>query len=164
MRTSGIIVFIFVSMLMAFGCSGSKESSETIKFYVGSSNGNLEHSIFLCELNLVGGDFAVLDSFAGAVGPSYLAFSPDRKHLYAIDDKITDPALNHMSVSSFNVNVKTHQLEFLNSQSSEGIGPCHVYCSQERRHTSSRQIIQVVMWPHSQLQVTDKLNPLPVWW
>jgi len=130
MGLNGKLLLIFIWMGMILSCSGTKESSETIKFYVGSSNGSLEHSIFLCELDPVGGVFSVLDSFAGAKGPSYLAFSPDRGHLYSINKEISDPATNHMTVSSFTVNKETHELEFSNSQSSEGNGPCHVHVSQ----------------------------------
>ncbi|MEN8230375.1 MAG: lactonase family protein [Bacteroidota bacterium] len=124
-------ILLLLSAMAFYNCSGTGVTSETIRFYVGSSNGNLETSIFLCELDPVTGEFAVLDSFAGAKGPSYLAFSPDRKHLYSINQEKQDTASNHMSVSSFRINKETHQLEFLNSQSSEGAGPCHVHCSKK---------------------------------
>ena len=55
----------FLTMAL-FSCAGTTEPAETIKFYVGSSNGDLSHSIYLCELNPADGAFAVLDSFAGA--------------------------------------------------------------------------------------------------
>jgi 6-phosphogluconolactonase len=133
MRMTGKLIFIFIWMGMILNCAGPQESTETIKFYVGSSDGSLEHSIFLCELDPVGGVFSVLDSFAGAIGPSYLAFSPDREFLYSINKEISDTAANHMTVSSFTIN-KEHELVFLNSQSSEGNGPCHVHLSKKGSH------------------------------
>ena len=131
LKTTLCSMVLILSALVLLNCSGSGKDSETIKFYVGSSDGSLEYSIFLCELDPVNGAFSVLDSFAGAKSPSYLAFSPDRKYLYSINQKKQNTAPNHMSVSSFRINKETHQLEFLNSQSSEGAGPCHVHCSKK---------------------------------
>ncbi len=124
-------IFFILSVLVLFNCSGPEETSEAVKFYIGSSDGSLEYSIFLCEMDPVKGEFAVLDSFTGAKGPSYLAFSPDRSHLYTINKEISDTSLRNMTLSSFSINKETHQLEFLNSQSSEGGGPCHVHCSKK---------------------------------
>ena len=118
-------------MVLAFNCSGMQESTETIRFYVGSFDGSLEYAIYLCELDPVNEKLAVLDSFSGAKGPSYLDFSPDRRTLYSIDSEVSDPDKNQMSVSSFRINRDNLDLEFLNSQSSEGSGPCHIHCSNE---------------------------------
>ncbi|MCK4989090.1 MAG: hypothetical protein KAS29_01335, partial [Bacteroidales bacterium] len=74
----------FLTMAL-FSCAGTTEPAETIKFYVGSSNGDLSHSIYLCELNPADGAFAVLDSFAGARGGSYLDLSTGGKYLFAIN-------------------------------------------------------------------------------
>ncbi len=130
-----VLINSFVSLLALFscGCHGIKsgEPMETIKFYVGSSDGSLEYSIFLCEMDPVKGEIAVLDSFAGARGPSYLAYSPDRNHLYSINQEIFDSSSDDMSVSSFRINRDNLKLELLNSQSSQGVGPCHVYCSKK---------------------------------
>jgi len=136
-QNSNIILSIAVlSMLLISGCKNpdgsgqSTESSSTIRFYVGSSDRSLEHSIFLCELDLRSNQFAVLDSFAGAKGPSYLALSPDKEFLYSIDKTISDPDASHMTVTSFQIEGK-NRLKVLNSQPSNGAGPCHVYCSEK---------------------------------
>jgi 6-phosphogluconolactonase len=126
-----ILSIAVLSMLLIAGCKNqggsgqSTESSSTIKFYVGSSDRSLEHSIFLCELDLRTNQFAVLDSFAGAKGPSYLALSPNREFLYSIDKTVSDPDAGHMTVTSFQVDGK-NRLKVINSQSSMGAGPCHV--------------------------------------
>ncbi len=122
--------------LTTFNCEGSGEPEgssepETLRFYVGSSDGKLEYSIFLCELDLKSSQFEVVDSFAGAKGPSYLAFSPDRKFLYAIDNTVSDPETGHMTVTSFGINKENSHLEYLNSQSSQGAGPCHIHCNKK---------------------------------
>lgn len=121
--------FILLSALLVHNCTGSTEDTDNIKFYVGSSDRSLEHSIFLCELDPGTSHFTVIDSFPGASGPSYLTFSGNRKYLYAINKEVSDPATNHMTLSSFMINPENHHLELMNSQSSEGVGPCHVHCS-----------------------------------
>ena len=134
------VIIIIMAAAMAINCSrsaesagssGSAKSTGAIKFYVGSSDGKQEHSIFLCELRPESGEFSLLDSFAGAKVPNYLAFSPGGEYLYAISDEISDQVNNYHSVTSFRINRGNHKLERLNSQSSQGVGPCHVYCSKK---------------------------------
>jgi 6-phosphogluconolactonase len=121
-----------VALLVACSSSGANaDTNDPIHFYVGSSDGKLEHSIFLCSLDPQSGEFAVLDSFAGAVGPNYLALSPVKDVLYCIDDYRADPAAGHMSVSSFTMDPETYKLSKLNRQSSAGSGPCHVSCTSD---------------------------------
>ncbi|MGW8316017.1 MAG: lactonase family protein [Bacteroidales bacterium] len=112
-------------------CSGPTQTASSLKFYVGSSNTSLARSIFLCEFDPQQGTLSVLDSFSGALGPSYLAFSPDHSRLYSIDDTMADSMVNSMQVTSFMVDRDNDRLTFLNSQPSGGMGPCHVYCDPE---------------------------------
>ena len=147
MRGKKMIPWIsFVIPLLLFGCGASPSSNgeasndpqkgedKAIRFYVGSSDRQLDHSIFLCELDLKSASIAVIDSFAGASGPSYLAFSPGRDFLYSIDKTVPDPQKKEMSMASFRVDRETDQLEFMNRQPSKGNGPCHVYCSPDGKH------------------------------
>jgi len=118
---------------MAFGiasCAAESQESDTLKFFVGSS-GQQEHSIFLCELHPETGEFARLDSFAGAKGASYLAPSPDFNYLYAINQELSDPETRHSTVTSFRMDPAGRELSLLNSQSSEGGGICHIHCSSD---------------------------------
>jgi 6-phosphogluconolactonase len=120
---------LFLWAFLALGCSGQQDEPALLKFYVGSSDGRLEHAIFLCEFNPSSGSFAVLDSFTGARGASYLDFAPDGKTLYAVNGEGFPGDPGHMSVTSFRIDPETHALTLLNSQSSQGSGPCHVHVS-----------------------------------
>lgn len=130
------LIIVLTAILFIAGCknpSGStpvSEHSGILRFYVGAYDQNLEHSIYLCELDLNSSRFAVLDSFTGARGPSYLALSPERDVLYSIDQTISDPETDHMTVTAFRVDEKG-RLKVLNRQSSLGSGPCHISCSQQ---------------------------------
>lgn len=138
MRGFCYVLSVIFIMVLTVSCQGTGDGGDIpvgpIKFYVGSSNGSLEHSIFLCEFDPGSGKFSVLDSFAGAKGPSYLAFSPGKDFIYSINDAIFDPALKEMSVSAFRVNAEDLSLKYVNSQSSQGRGPCHICCSKDGKY------------------------------
>lgn len=118
-------------ILSACGSSEKNDPASSIKFYASSSDGKVEHSIYLCELDPQTESIAVLDSFAGAVGPSYMAVSPDRNTLYTVDNRSVDPENKSQSVNAFSIKQEDLGLKYLNNQSSEGRGPCHVYASDE---------------------------------
>jgi len=113
--------------LITITCTSSSPPEKAL-FYVGSSSGSLEQSIFLCELDYSSGQVAILDSFPGSKASSYLAFSPDKDFLYAIDGTQSDEQKKHASVASFQVTNPGNGLKMINRQSSEGRGPCHVSC------------------------------------
>ena len=132
MRKLGLFIktsLVAISTMALLSCAESSEPVETIKFYVGSSNGDLSHSIYLCELNPADGAFAVLDSFAGARGGSYLDLSTGGDYLFAINQDPWKQESGHSTVSSFAIEPGTMALKAVNSQSSEGSGICHIHCS-----------------------------------
>ena len=122
---------VALTTMALFSCTGTTEPAQSIKFYVGSSNGSISHSIYLCELNPSEGVFAVLDSFAGAKGGSYLAFSPEGKQLFSINQAPLGKEEEHASVTSFTIDPTTLALKTINSQSSEGSDICHIHCSKK---------------------------------
>jgi len=126
----------FIALLLpmiAITCT-TGNTPEKILFYVGSSDGSLEQSIFLCELDYGSGQVAVLDSFPGSKASSYLALSPDKEFLFAIDGTQSDPQKNFASVASFRVTDPGMGLNMINRQSSEGRGPCHISCHPAGTH------------------------------
>ena len=118
-----LLVPVFVT-----GCTGTPGIPEKISFYVGSSDGSLSHPIYLCELNYSTGQVVVTDSFPGSKASSYLALSPDKEYLFALDRTPSDPENNLPSVAAFRVTLPHGSLEMMNRQSAEGQGPCHVSC------------------------------------
>jgi 6-phosphogluconolactonase len=119
--------------LVTITCT-TTSTPEKILFYVGSSDGSLEQSIFLCELDYSSGQVAILDLFPGSKASSYLVLSPDKEFLYAIDGTQADPQKKNASVASFQVTDLGSGLKFMNRQSSEGRGPCHISCHPDGSH------------------------------
>jgi 6-phosphogluconolactonase len=122
-----LIAFLWLPV-MAITCTTTAKTPEKIYFYVGSMDGSIERSIFLCELDYSSGQVSVVDSFPGSKASSYLVLSPDADFLYAIDGTQSDPQKKHSSVVSFQVTDPVGRLEMVNRQSSEGRGPCHISC------------------------------------
>ncbi len=131
-----VVALMGLTMLTQVSCSsaGTKETDESIRFYVGSGDGKQEYSIFLCELDPATMAFSVLDSFAGATGSSYLALSPDGLTLFATSNKSMPDDEGHNSVTSFRVNPDDFTLELVNQQSSQGSGNCHVQTSPDGKY------------------------------
>jgi 6-phosphogluconolactonase len=124
------ICLVALTTMVSASCDDGVKRSQPTKFYVGSSDGKLSHSIFLCELDPAAETFTVLDSFAGARGASYLDLSPEQNYLFAINQERWEETRNS-TVSSFAVDAATLALEAINSQSSEGRGICHIHCSKD---------------------------------
>jgi len=122
---------VAISAMALLSCVMKSEPADSISFYVGSSNGDLSHSIYLCKLDPEKETFLVVDSFAGAKGASYLDLAPGGAHLYAINQNNWTEESKHSTVSSFGIDLSSGSLKLLNSQSSEGSGICYIHCNEK---------------------------------
>ena len=109
-----LISLIFV---LALGLSAFSFKDKTVLFYIGSQDKSENAAISLAELDLTTGQIVLKESFKTAPAPGYVSISPSKKNLYAVtgDNKISAYAIG-----------TDHKLTYLNSQSSEGMNPCHV--------------------------------------
>ena len=133
--------FLLLPAFLLLACTGSgpkknrqetvSSSAKPIRFLVGSSDRQREHSIYLCELDPANPEFTLIDSFQGASGPSYLAVNQEGTRLYAIDNTVSDPETGEHSVTSFRIERDPFLLEVLNRRSSMGRGPCHLSLNSE---------------------------------
>lgn len=128
-KLKNILIALALPALLSACGSGSANANDPILFYVGSSDGKIEHSIFLCELDPVKQEIAVLDSFPSPKGSGYLALSPDGQILFSTSGVSVAPDEGKNSVASYRVNQENGGLELINRQSSKGRGNCHVYSS-----------------------------------
>lgn len=126
-RRNPVQIFILlVGTVLFYTCSaGSKDS---LKFYIGSSGGQ-EHSIYLVELDPDLQFFTLIDSFSGISGGSYLAPSPGWEYLYAIDR--TKDSSGHASLALFKRDPVSSKLKFMERESSQGKGVCHLHCNED---------------------------------
>lgn len=122
---------LFAFFWLFSSCNGSAEQENILRFYVGSSDRQLEKPLFLCEYDRETEAFSVTDSFEGARGPSYLDISSDGTMLYGINKEPYPGEKGKMTLSAFRIEQEDLSLKLLNSQSSEGNGPCHVVVSKD---------------------------------
>ncbi len=76
--------------------------------------------ITIFRLDMETGRLTPAGTATGATKPSFLAFHPDKQHLYAVDE-VTDG-----KVVAYAIDQKTGALTLLNSASAAGFGPCHI--------------------------------------
>lgn len=109
--------FAGVALLLILAIANISFKDKTVLFYIGSQDKTENAAVSLCELDLSTGKITLKESFKTAPGPGYVGISPNKKNLYAVtsDNKISAYAIG-----------PDKKLTYLNSQSSEGMNPCHV--------------------------------------
>ena len=72
------------------------------------------------------GDLTRLHTVGGVVNPSYLAFDPQHRFLFAVNETQEYEGRPTGAVSSFAIDQQSGGLTFLSKQPSEGGDPCHL--------------------------------------
>src|SRR4051794_30324844 len=116
---------------LAAAPAGAADDSapKTFMVYVGTYTGaKKSEGIYRMELDLATGKLSEPKLAGKAVNPSFLAVHPGGKYLYAVGeiDNFEKAKKPTGGVSAFAIDQKTGDLTLLNSQSSNGAGPCHV--------------------------------------
>src|SRR5437867_5506209 len=93
------------------------------RFYIGTYAG----AIYQSSLNLGTGAFGATNVAAVTGDPSFVALTPNRRFLYAVNEGAG-------LVVAFSVNPTNGVLTFLNQQSSNGSGPAHVVVDSSGRN------------------------------
>jgi 6-phosphogluconolactonase len=112
-----ILLLLIMNVLWAYGKKPEKQF-----FYVGTYTSEEGKGIYLCNFDDSSGEISLLETFTGIGNPTFLKISPDKKFLYAV----TEEREGYVSVFQIDKNSK---LKFINKQTSNGAGPCHVNVS-----------------------------------
>src|SRR5204863_1144338 len=64
---------------------GVKPTGELL-VYVGTYTTGKSEGIYLCRLNLASGELKHINTTKGVINPSFLALSPSRRYLYAVNE------------------------------------------------------------------------------
>jgi len=91
---------------------------------IGTYTSGKSEGIYLYDFNTSTGDSKALSSIKSS-NPSYLAVSPSKKYLYAVNED-ADSLNNGGMVSAFKFSKKKKQLTFINQQPSGGNHPCYI--------------------------------------
>ena len=106
--------------------AGEAARSAMAWVYIGTYTQRGSEGIYLARLELGGGKLS-LEGLAGkVVNPSFLAFHPSGRFLYAVGEVGQFAGGKGGAVSAFALDPKTGKLALLNQKSSRGAGPCHI--------------------------------------
>lgn len=105
--------------LMAVFTINNSEAQDKYRVYLGTYTGADSQGIYQCELNLKDGSLSPATLAGETSSPSFLAFHPNKKFLYAVNE-------SDAMLSGFAIDPATGKLTFLNSQPSQGGAPCHL--------------------------------------
>lgn len=97
-----------------------------IRVYVGTYTNGKGQGIVLLDLDPESGTLTSRGVAAEALSPSFLAIDPTRDHLYSVNEVAESGGRKSGGVSAFAINPKDGSLKHLNTESSEGAGPCHL--------------------------------------
>jgi 6-phosphogluconolactonase len=108
--------------------------TEPIRFGTGKILEGKGKGIHVYRLNESTGALVPVHTVTGVVNPSYLAFDPSQRFLYAVNELKVYEGRPGGSVSAFAVDPKTGGLTFLNARPTHGTDPCHIVVSGTGRH------------------------------
>lgn len=105
-----------------------------MRIYVGTYTDAQSGGIFLYDFDENTGRMASLGVAGHAVHPSFLAFHPNRRFLYAVNETGDVKKGLSGSLSAFAIDPASGKLSMLNKQPSGGAGPCFVFVDRAGRH------------------------------
>ncbi len=119
----------FLSITGRKSAMAEEKQVDSIRVYVGTYTRKGSEGIYTFELDPQTGKATPPQLAAKLVNPSFVAISPSGKFLYAVNEVSNFPGANGKKaggVTSFSMDAKSGKLTKLNSQISEGAGPCHL--------------------------------------
>ena len=94
--------------------------------YIGTYTGGKSKGIYVSRFDSATGRLTPPELAVATPSPSFLAFHPGGRFLYAAGENTRLGGKRFGAVSAFSRDAKTGQLTLLNQQSSGGAGPCHL--------------------------------------
>ncbi len=127
-----LILGLFGACLFAPTVQG--DDQKTMRIYIGTG-GEKSKGIYTSVLDLATGRLSPAKLAASAKRPGFLAVHPtDPTLIYAVGEVTDSSGKPTGGVSSFERDLATGQLTFLNAESSGGAGPCHVNVDATGKH------------------------------
>jgi 6-phosphogluconolactonase len=100
--------------------------SQLIPVYVGTYTHSTSEGIYRLMLDPASGALTPAGVTANVIHPSFLAFTPDYRFLFAANETTEHHGEPTGAVSAFAVDPHSGDLTFLNQQPSHGEAPCHL--------------------------------------
>ena len=117
-----------IFLLISIGCTEKKEMEETYSLFVGTYTNGDSEGIYKLNFNAVSGALDSMKLMVKLPNPSFLTFSSNKQHLYAVQETADFDSLGG-GVTAFEF--ENGLLKELNSKGSGGAHPCHIAVSGE---------------------------------
>lgn len=101
-------------------------SLQELTLYVGTYTSGKSEGIYVYRMSLATGELRHVRTVGGIVDPSFLALSPRRRRLYAVNEVSTFGGKPGGAVTAFSISSQTGDLTRLNQTASMGASPCHL--------------------------------------
>jgi 6-phosphogluconolactonase len=108
--------------------------TEPIRFGTGKILEGKGKGIYVYRLDVSSGSMEQCGLAEGVPNPSYLAFDPSHRFLYAVNELKEFEGAPTGAVSAFSVNPGSGKLSFLNRKPTHGTDPCHLTVDKTGRY------------------------------
>ena len=108
--------------------------TEKIRFGTGQIFEGKGEGIHIYKMYPATGSWRPFRTAKGIKNPSYLAFHPNRRFLYAVNELKSYEGEATGTLSSFAIDPQSGELHFINKVPTHGTDPCHVTVDQTGRH------------------------------
>jgi 6-phosphogluconolactonase len=128
LTVEALLGMMCVMGVFAGGLPQAAQADGEIRVYLGTYTRapSTSKGIYLARLNLATGQLTAPEPVAEVTNPTFLAFHPNGKFLYAIGEIADFGGQKTGAVSALAIDPQTGRLTLLNQQPSQGVGPCHV--------------------------------------
>ena len=122
--TKSILIFLFLSLTLSLSLCSQKTKEQFL--VIGTYTSETSDGIYVYKFNTETGENSFVSS-AKTSNPSYLAISPDKKFVYAVNENADSTRFTVTGhVAAFSFDKSTGKLNFINKQESGGKHPCYV--------------------------------------
>ena len=112
------LMLFFANLLMIASIASAQNTKEFI--YVGTYSVRGSEGIYVFEFDRTNGTLKQIQTAPNVKSPSFFDFNPNGKFLYTVGES------DQGAVGSFSIEPNTGRLNFINQQSSQGGGACHI--------------------------------------
>jgi 6-phosphogluconolactonase len=109
----------------------AEQAPKDLFLYVGTYTFGKSEGIYVYRMDPSSGALTFASIAKGITNPSFLAFDPKNRYLYAVSEVSKSAGKPGGAVSAFRRDPRTGELAFLNQQPSGGDGPCHLVVDRE---------------------------------
>jgi len=104
----------------------TKQNNGKLHVYIGTYTRGESEGIYLYYMDKSTGALEFVSAARGIENPAFLAIHPEQRYLYSVNEVGQFAGKPAGAVSAFAIDSETGELTFLNQQSSQGPGPCHL--------------------------------------